>query len=136
MERCHQCVYSCFHKNKKYTCWNCFTSNHLLANDFKIDNMDFFLCNEDIRIKIMEHPGYILCYNYQHKIYKLLKVQDLVYTNFYLIKHLVSIYLSLINKKKMAIKVNDMLITDCSILDEVFKQEYMFDLDTFKVIKV
>lgn len=120
MNLCDNCFYSCIHLNNKNACWNCFVANHLSATVFKIDNLDFFCCNEEIRKKIIEHPGYILCYNYQYKIYKLVKVQNLVYTNFYLIKHLVSKYLSLINKKKLAKKVNDMLITNYSILDEVF----------------
>ena len=61
--------------------------------------MDFFLCNEEIRKKMIDHPGYILCYNYQNKIYKLINVQNLLFTHFYVIRHLISRYLYIINKK-------------------------------------
>ena len=137
MEYCNNCIYRCLHKkNTQKVCWNCFTANHLIANVFKIDGMDFFLCNEEIREKMIDHPGYFLCYNYQNKIYKLIKVQDLVYANFYLIKHIVAAYFHKLSKKTSLQKVNDMSLSNCSILEDIFKQKYALDMDMFQVVKL
>lgn len=38
------------------------------------------------------------CYNYTKKIYKLIKIQDLIDSNFFLIKHIASQYLYLSKK--------------------------------------
>jgi hypothetical protein len=141
MEICHNCLYHCNHQNnppdkKRNVCWICFTVNHLLATVFKIDNMNFFICNDDIRIKMIDHPGYFLCYNYQNKIYKLVKIQDLVKTNYYLIKHIVARYICLNKNKSFSEKVNKMTITDYGVLDEIFKEKYALNLYPLEIFKV
>jgi len=136
MSICHDCIYYCVHKNIKNTCWNCFVAQHLQAIVLKENNMDFFQCNEDIRKKFIDHPGFILGYNYQNKIYKLFDVKELVYTNFYLIKHLVSKYLLKINKKKLYKKMEEMTLSNTNILDEIFKDKYVLDMEAFNIKKI
>ena len=134
---CSDCIYNCVHTySKKKVCWSCFATAHLGAVVFKIENLDFFPCNEEIRKKMQNCPGYILCYNYKNKIYKLIKVNDLVKSNFYLIKHIVSKYLFL-NKKKSLFKIaSDMSTINYTVLDSIFKQKYTFDLEKLKVIEI
>jgi hypothetical protein len=111
-------------------------AQHLQAIVLKENNMDFFQCNEDIRKKFIDHPGFILGYNYQNKIYKLFDVKELVYTNFYLIKHLVSKYLLKINKKKLYKKMEEMTLSNTNILDEIFKDKYVLDMEAFNIKKI
>jgi len=123
-------------KQKKSVCWNCFTANHLLAIVFKIDNLDFFICNEEIREKMIDCAGYFICYNYTNKIYKLIKIQDLVKDNFFLIKHIVSQYVYLSKNKSLFKKVNKITPDDYEILDEIFKDKYVLKLNPLEIIKV
>lgn len=136
MNICHNCCYHCLHKNTKNHCWNCFVSEHLQTTVFKDNDIYFFQCTEEIRKNIIEHPGYILGYNYQNKIYKLFDVKDLVYTHFYLIKHIVSEYLIRKNNNKLSKQVDEMTLSNTQILDKVFKDKYILDTSTSKVIKI
>ena len=140
MEICYNCTYHCIHHNTGYkknkpVCWNCFTANHLLAIVFKIDNMDFFICNEEIREKMIDYPGYFFCYNYTNKIYKLIKIQDLIKDNYFLIKHIVSQYVYLSKSKLLFKKVNKITTENYDVLDEIFKEKYMLNLNPLEIVK-
>lgn len=136
MSICNNCNYKCIHKNIKNICWNCFIAEHFQTTIIKEYGMDFFQCNKEIIKKINQHPGYILGYNYQNKIFKLFDVKEVVNTNFYLIKHIVSKYLSKINKKKMYKKVEEMTLSNTNILDEIFKDKYVLDMEAFNIKKI
>jgi hypothetical protein len=118
-------------------------SNHLGTVVIEIEGKKYFGVKYDspnISPEIVEqinHPGYILVYNYTDKIYKLIFISHIIKNNLNLVKHVVGHYLDVGNKKnklELKNKLNSITKDNYRVLKQIFTKKFAWDPLTMKII--